>query len=65
MLSFFYALSLIIYSPIIARPKFKADFVGFYASPRDDVSRHSNPVTTLSPLRGVLGHCRDVVVTLN
>ena len=58
-------LSLTIYSPIIVRSKFKADFVDFYESPRDDASRHSNCVMTLSPLRCVLGHCRDVVATLN
>ena len=37
----------------------------FYASPLDDVLRHSNRVTKLSSLRYVLGHCRDVVATPN
>ena len=36
----FRALSLIIYSPIIVGPEFKADFVDFYASSQDRVSRH-------------------------
>ena len=51
----FCVLSLPIYSLIIAGLKFYVNFVDFYASPQDDVLRHSNCVATLSFFIYVLG----------